>query len=64
MKHRIGMDSDLFIVRLCTKGLSGFIGFVKTGSIFWKSVYESNPHSECFQNVALREPVAIKSMVF
>jgi hypothetical protein len=28
------MDSGLFKVRLCTKDLSGFVGFVKTGRIF------------------------------
>jgi hypothetical protein len=37
------MDSGLFKVRLCTKDSSGFVGFVKTGWIFWKSVYKTNP---------------------
>ncbi len=38
-KYGIRMDSYLFKVRLCTKireDLWGFVGFVKTGRIFWK----------------------------
>jgi hypothetical protein len=45
-KPRIHMDLGLFKVRLCTKDSSGYVGFVKTGRIFWKSVYESNPRIE------------------
>jgi hypothetical protein len=30
---------------------SGFIGFVKTGWIFWKSVYKTNPQNESFENI-------------
>ncbi len=38
-----------------TKDLSGFFGFMKTGQIFWKSVYESNPRTKSFEKVkALR----------
>ncbi len=45
-KPRIHMDSGLFKVCLCTKDLSGFVGFLKTGPIFWKSVYLLNPWIE------------------
>ena len=29
----------------------GFVGFVKTGRIFGKSVYETNPRNESFENM-------------
>ncbi len=54
LKRRIRTDSYLFKVRLCTKICEdswGFFGFVKTGQIFWKSVYESNPQTESFENI-------------
>ncbi len=50
-KPRIPMDSGLLKVRLCTKDSSGFIVFLKTGQILWKSVYESNPRTESFENI-------------
>ncbi len=31
--------------------LWGFVGFMKTGQILWKSVYESNPRTKSFENI-------------
>jgi hypothetical protein len=50
-KPRIRKDSGMFKVLLCTKDSSGFVGFVKTGQIFWKSVYETNPRNKSFENI-------------
>jgi hypothetical protein len=51
-KPRICKDLGLYKVRLCTKDSSGFVGFVKTGRIFWKSVYEMN----LLKTLRIRDP--------
>ncbi len=44
---------DLFraIVLRIRKDSWGFVGFVKTGRIFGKSVYKTNPQNEYFENI-------------
>jgi hypothetical protein len=58
-RHRIRMNLYLFKERLCTKiseDLWGFVGFVKTGWIFWKLAgFECTIQNESFQ-VRIREP--------
>jgi hypothetical protein len=58
----ISMDSRIrslgFVrIRACLKYIyvlrirKDLSGFVKTGRIFWKSVYETNPRNESFENI-------------
>jgi len=58
-KHGIHMDSYLFKVCLCTKIREdswGFVGFMKTGRIFWKLAgFVCTIRNESFQ-VRIREP--------
>ncbi len=44
------------IVLRIRQDLWGFIGFVKTGRIFWKSVYKSNPRTESFEKLRICDP--------
>jgi hypothetical protein len=44
-------DSFCAIVLRIRKDSRGFVGFVKTGRIFGKSVYETNPRNESFENI-------------
>ncbi len=50
-KPRIHKDSFPAIVLRIRKDSWGFVGFVKTGQIFEKSVYETNPRNESFENI-------------
>jgi hypothetical protein len=47
----IRKDSFRAIVLRIRKDSWGFVGFVKTGRIFGKSVYETNPRNESFENM-------------
>jgi hypothetical protein len=47
-------DSYGFVVRLCSKdlwGFVGFVGFVKKGRILSKNVYETNPWNESLNTI-------------